>query len=369
MFSKLKKLIIWISHEANLSGANICMLEYIDVLRDNYNIIVIIPHEGDFQRALIAKKIEYKIIRQYNWIYDLNIISILYKLKIYLRNCFAFLSYVIILFRLRPDFVFTNTIVTHIGARVTKLFKIIHIWWIHEYGEKDFNIKINWGDVKVGYKNIDFLSYKVIANSFDVSNHLSQFISLNKIVTIYQPVTIENTESVMVKKEFAFLMFGQISDAKNISLVIDSFSKILKKQLYPIRIDIYGPCENINYLNSLYQQIEELGLHDSVSINVGFFRSSLIIPQYRYLINASKSEAFGRVVVEAQKCGVCPIVRNFAGAKELVGIDKGILFETFEDLSNLMLNIDWTESYSRGISYDETKEVNKLFDLINFEKS
>jgi glycosyltransferase involved in cell wall biosynthesis len=367
MFKKINKVIIWISHEANLSGANICMLEYIDVLRDNYNIIVIIPHEGDFQRTLIAKNIKYEIIRQYNWILDLNIINTFYRLKINFRNSIAFLSYVCILLRLRPDFVFTNTIVTHIGARVAKLFKIKHFWWIHEYGDKDFNIKINWGDIQAGYKYIDCMSFKVITNSLDVNNYFSKFISINKLVTIYQPVSISETEANVLKKDFTFLMFGQISDAKNISLVLDSFSKAFKENIYPIRIDIYGPCENIKYLKSLYMQIEELGIQDAVSLNVGFFRSCIIMPQYRYLINASKSEAFGRSVVEAQKYGVCPIVRNFAGVKELIGIDKGILFETFEDLSILMSEIDWTASYSRGTSYEETTEVNKLFDIINFE--
>ena len=63
----VKKKILWQAHEGNISGANLAMLEYIDVLQNEFDFSVILPHEGSMKQALVKRKIPFFVIRQYGW--------------------------------------------------------------------------------------------------------------------------------------------------------------------------------------------------------------------------------------------------------------------------------------------------------------
>ena len=76
------KNILWQAHEANISGANIAMLEYMDVLRNEFKFIVVLPHEGNMCTQLKKKEIEYKIVRQYNWGVNIKSVSFYKAIKI-----------------------------------------------------------------------------------------------------------------------------------------------------------------------------------------------------------------------------------------------------------------------------------------------
>lgn len=356
-----KKKIVWFAHEANTSGANIAMMEYAEALKADYDFHFVIPHQGNMIAILLQKGFSTSVIPQYGWTVGMNSKMSINKFRLIFRSLLAIASSIVLLKKQNASFVFTNTQVSFIGSVAARICRLPHIWWVHEFGEEDFGFKIGFGNIKKGYHWMQKSSGIIIANSEAVKNKLIVLMPKANIKRLYQPVSIIPSENSLNKKN-AFLMFGQIIPSKG-HLVVLGALKIIKEQDADnnLELHIYGPCENEDYLKILELFISVNGLEDRVKIEIGFFNKEEIMPQYRNIIIASDAEAFGRVIIEANKYGLKAIVKNVGGAPELINETNGFLYNDLKELVSILSEQKDQKSNSDiCLNYDEENEIIQL---------
>ena len=84
------------------------------------------------------------------------------------------------------------------------------------------------------------------------------------------------------------------------------------------------------------------------------------MPHYDFLIVASKAEAFGRVIIEANKMGLKVIVKNSGGAPELINETNGLFYNYEEDLVNIFNGSSNLKNCINEFTYKESDEILKL---------
>ena len=357
----VKKTILWQAHEGNLSGANLALLEFIDALKTEFDFWVVLPHEGDMNSVLEQRKISYSIIHNYGWAISGIRWELFKYTRMLLRSMIAICQIRRLIRNVQPSYAFTNTLVPFTLSIAAKQLKVPHVWWIHEFGEDDFGFKIGWGFEQWAFKWMQRSSRIIISNSKAIRIKFSERMPSVKIVCIYQPVSWNHNTTIKVAKKAQFLMFGQIVDTKGHKDVLEALIAIKKMGKEIPSLHILGPNENSSYLNELHALIKSNELNAQVKIEVGYVECEKILPHYDVLIVASKAEAFGRVIVEANKAGLQVLVRNSGGAPELINESNGLLFDnTTELIAALSGEKRFPIKSGIRMNYDETKEIKKL---------
>jgi glycosyltransferase involved in cell wall biosynthesis len=350
-----KIITLWQAHEANLSGANLAMLEYIDQLTDPFQHIVVLPHEGNMQRELSKRGVDHYVVHQYGW-NGSKAIGFVQRLKVAFRTMRAVKRIRSIILENKVKLVCTNTQIPFNAALAARQSNIPHIWFIHEFGEEDFGFSIG----KRALNSMNDWSRLIVCNSEAVKQKFKQQLPTAKIERIYQPVSWKVTPKIIdyclpVEK---FLMFGQIVPSKGHMEVIEAFGKIHQSH-GSLKLDIKGPG-NDSYIQKLQSYIDDHHLRDVVSIEKGYFDKEQVLPAYEVLIVASDHEAFGRVIIEAHKAGVKTIVKNTGGAPELVNSSNGFVYDDVDELSMILSGKIPLNNEIIRLAYDEKEEVERL---------
>jgi glycosyltransferase involved in cell wall biosynthesis len=360
---KKKPIIVWQAHEGNLSGANIAMLEYIDALQANYSSHVILPHEGNMHKELTDRAVPLSIIRQYGWAGTADVGSFVKRIRRSVRTYIAVRAIKQLLDRTKPIFVFTNTLVPYSAAKAAYQLGLPHVWWIHEYGEEDFGFCIGNGNASNAYANMQQWSKLIICNSDAVMKKFRTLLPVVRVERIYQPVSWQVFAEQLAATETEYLMFGQIVASKGHLEVLEAMA-LSAKEGHRAQLHIKGPCEDTVYLERLHQLIATYGLTEQVKIETGFFVKEEVMPKYKVLIVASRSEAFGRVIIEANKAGLQVIVKNIGGAPELVNETNGVLYSTTEELSIIFNQKTRFSATNIRFNYNEATELQRLHHLL-----
>jgi glycosyltransferase involved in cell wall biosynthesis len=356
-----KPLIVWQAHEGNLSGANIALLEYIDALASDYAFHILLPHGGSMEEALAKRSVGCTIVPQYGWAGAKG--GLLQQLKRGIRTMIAVRTICTLLNRLSADFVFTNTLVPFAAAKAAYKLQLPHVWWIHEFGEEDFGFKTGWGKEQDAYKKMTRWSRLIICNSDAIMRKFRALMPAVPMQRIYQPVSWNSVERQRKTKLATYLMFGQITDSKGHLEVLEAVA-VAKQKGIIVTLHIKGPCENEAYLKSLQQFVTSHGLEQQVQIETGFFVKEEVLPSYDGLIVASRAEAFGRVIVEAQKAGLYVLVKNSGGAPELINGLNGVVFKDKEELLSIFTGDLLLQDHSPNLTYSETTELERLKQLL-----
>jgi len=357
-----KPFIVWQAHEGNLSGANIAMLEYIDALHYTYRSHVILPHEGSMRKALTERNVPVSIIPQYGWAGNIGG-SFVKRIKLIMRTRIAFKVIEKLLQQTNAALVCTNTLVPFLAAKVAYKLGLPHVWWIHEYGEEDFGFSIGNGNALHAYQKMQLWSKLIICNSEAVTKKFRSLLPAVQVERIYQPVSWLVRAPQIAATKAEYLMFGQIVASKGHLEVLEAMA-LSSKEGHRLQLHIKGPCEDAVYLEHLYQFIAAHGLTEQVKIEEGFFIKEEEMPKYKVLIVASRSEAFGRVIVEANKAGLHVIVKNRGGAPELMNESNGLLYTTIEELCAIFSGKTMLPDTGIRFNYNESIEIKRLNHLL-----
>lgn len=350
--------ILWQAHEANLSGANIALLEYIDKLDKDFVHTVVLPHAGNMQAECDDRDIKHYIVPQYNWL-NAATGGVVSRLKKTYRSQKAVKQISEILRTEQVNLVCTNTQLPFVASKAAHKLGLQHAWWIHEFGEEDFGFAIGAKAIQAMKRWTDL----VICNSEAVKTVFQQKMPGMKIERFYQPVSWKgSTHRERFGKDPAYLMFGQIIASKGHKEVIEAVYLANKKGIH-IQLDIVGPGE-ATYIAALHTIINQYRLKQQIHINEGYFTKEDIIPRYDRLILASRCEAFGRVIVEAQKAGLKTIVKNRGGAPELINDTNGLLYNDTADLVNILTGQTAMPAGEPQLAYDEADEIARLKQLL-----
>ena len=306
--------ILFISSDNNkTSGAFLCLVELNRYLREVYNVdtFVIIPKQGDGVQLLDKYHIPYKIIPSYSWItyngYSIKALAkTCFKLLMMLYNYIDIKKIKTIIKKGKFDFVHTNTIFSYVGAKAAFLEHTKHIWHLRECINEGHNSRIVVGES--GYKFIS-KSNIVLAVSQTVRQTYQNDIDAGKIKVVYDGVSanLYKKKNIFKDEVVQFTCIGGFIDNKNQIELINACD-ILKKsgqRNFHLNLVGRGPME----LN-LRAEVNRLGLNDYVTFSGVFDRVQDILEKTDIVCVVSKSEAFGRTVIEGMLQGCLIIGAN-----------------------------------------------------------
>lgn len=330
------KNVLIVNQSAELYGADKAILELIENYPVGYNPIVILHEEGPLKELLERKGIE---------VIKCSVIKVkrgILKPGFFLKLPFeVFKSFRIIRKQLngrKIDLIHSNATSVFIGAFYASIFRIKHLWHVHEIIEHPKKVK------EIYPKIVGLFSDYIIFNSNATSQHfLSIFPKLeSKSVVIHNgqnrnfPFSDEHRDFIRTnefkinKETIAIGLVGRISRLKGQFLLLEAF-KSLKEKFNNINLIYIGSvaCGQEHILNSLKSQIDDFGLNDTITI-IDFQKE--IWPYYDALdivtIPSTEPESFGLVATEAMLSSKPVIASKIGGLKEIIEEGKtGYFFE------------------------------------------
>jgi glycosyltransferase involved in cell wall biosynthesis len=325
-----KKKILIILHESSLSGANLALIQSIEILNaEGYKIICIFPYFGPICKRIleINHEIELEFFAYRWWLSGERNFLRLYPLRCAMRNLLAMWDINKLIKNDKPDILISNTIVINIGALLSWKFNIKHIWFIHEFGTLDHGLKFNFGSI-LGWHLMKKAPGFYVANSQVTSDFIKS--KVNRVVTTlyysfdtvkikFIPKTIPNLRR--------FIIMGRITESKGHHIIIDAMNILRNKGVY-FHLTILGNIEDRVFFNMIKARICDYGLENQIIYVPHSANPYDIVKDHNFVINCSKMEAFGRMNIEAMLLGIVLLASNSGSSPELIEHGKnGLLFE------------------------------------------
>lgn len=336
--------LVFLSHDGNCNGgAQKCLLDLLKGIRQIYpkiELYVIFPYEGDLIKKCLSYVDGYKVIPMAWWLLPgSQKVGVWQKIN-FLKKSRKVVSRVRrYLLKIKPDYAVTNTIVIPYLAVSCKLLGVKHYWFIHEVPSN------TWNDNKFVFtdrtiqKCICILSNKVFVTSDYAKSYYSKSISEKKLKVIDQAVELDLPVSPPISSHhwYTILLVGAFDSNKGQLELLQAVNEIVAdgKEIF-----CYLVGADVGTMTSCKEYVALHKLEHNV----------LIIPfvsdvwKYYYLsdvlVVCSTLETFGRVAVEAQKCGL-PVILSDVGANPERIIDNvnGLLYQK-GNLSDLVNKIE-----------------------------
>ncbi|HOJ78857.1 MAG TPA: glycosyltransferase family 4 protein [Bacillota bacterium] len=328
--------ILYITHYSDLYGANKSLLNVIDgIKKKGVNPYVILPNTpGDLEVELKNRNIQYKKYFYRPWVRTVGRKRPIREFVIKILN--SFVSYCIArdIMRWNIDLVHTNSICTDVGVRAAIKEKRNHIFHIREFMEEDYNLE--FFNQKKAFRLINY-SRRVIVISRALYDKFAKNIPKNKLSLIYNGLEVPTVfkEDHLLKETIRILLVGFISVQKGTQEAIDAINELVNEGMNNLQLLIVGTGEK-EYEDYLKEYVRNLKLEKNV-LFLGYRKDVEILRKEADLcLVCSKSEAFGRVTVEAMFSKVPLIATNTAGTAEIVrNFETGIVYESgnYQDLA------------------------------------
>lgn len=256
------------------------------------------------------------------------------------RNLLAAVSMLPLLRRLDPDVVVTNTLTIPSAAVAAKALRIPHVWYLHEFGEKDHGLTFDLG-LRSSVRLVNGLSARVIVNSRAIYDEFSRHIPSTKLRIAYCGVDVPDgltRVSPAPERPFRLVLVGLKAPSKGQEDAIRAVG-LLRERARDVRLTLVGHSSP-DYAPRLARLARDVRADDVVDF-VDFTED-----RYRYFQQAhvalmcSRSEAFGRVTVEAMKLGLPVIGADRGATRELIRDEGTGLLYAHGDPSGLAERID-----------------------------
>ena len=320
------KKVLFVAHEKMINGASHSLLNIIDCLSDRCNFIVVTPYkDGPFVDELQKRNVDIYYAPFYRWVEfkDKSFDEKKKKWKYYnkINNKLA-KKLSIILKNEKIDIIHSNTTVVDFGYKLSKIMKIPHIWHAREFGEKDFSM----------YPLCSYRKYfKIMSDNnyiICVSNIVSEKFK-NKIKDKYLKVIYNGVNKININNDKKYnlsknsklvcLQSGMINKTKGQDITIKAVDSLIKEG-YNIELLIAGSGD-----------ISDLGINKDDKKWLKILGQVNNLPEIRRNVDveivSSKSEAFGRVTIEAMMGSLAVIGSNSGATKELIkDKENGLLF-------------------------------------------
>ncbi|OCA99778.1 glycosyltransferase family 4 protein [Clostridium beijerinckii] len=335
--------VLVVTHIADLSGANKSLLSILEKLQNKVEFAVLVNEKkGELIDSLKALNIKI-IYAKYDWWYAEHRDRIYKGVARFVIDGTMYYAHhnvsYSLLEKLRTeqfDLVYTNTSTIDFGAIVAEKLNISHVWHIREFGKEDFGF-------------ISLVSSKHMAKRFQaakaiitISNALGEkykeLIAVNKLKVIYNGFNIDELycppRRHNLDQQINILIAGQVCAAKGQNQAIDAVANLVQTGL-PVKLYIAGEMDT-QYINSTLAKYEN---HDWV-VTLGQVKNMYELRKDIDIeLICSRSEAFGRVTLEAMLHGIPVVGSDAGGTRELINNrETGLLYE-YGDVNQLAENI------------------------------
>lgn len=314
-------------------------------LKEKLEIVVMVnDYPGSLSDEL--EKIGIPIVRaSYSWWYiqpRKNIIKKvyhrIYDTRQYRRNWLTN-ELLVTLQQYSFDFVYTNTSTVDAGAIISEYLGVPHYWHVREFGIEDFGfVPIVEDEV---YERAFNNAEKIIVISDALRAKYMKIVPSDKIVKIYNGFDIDRltgTSPKQISGHMNVLITGQVCEGKGQQQAIEAIQKLQNNGL---DIDLYiAGSVNEEYLKPIIKRLRGdtswlhvLGMCEDMFALRNRMHAELI---------CSRSEAFGRVTLEAMLHGVAVIGSDRGCNPELITNEKtGLIYQygNIDDLARCIKRI------------------------------
>lgn len=327
--------ICFVAHSGRNGGAERVLLETIEILQSRgIECHVIVPEPGYFCGALQKLGVPFFVISFPHWM-SRGSLSLLTRAKCVLGTILNSLVLAWRIHRLKCDLVYTNTVTVCTGAFAARLLGCPHIWHLHEFGKEDQGLSFLFGE-HLSLLLVNRFSTRCICVSKILAEKYKQYIDPGKVTVIYPSLhlalngadTVADSRSVAPPhgKRFRCVIVGTLMEGKGQEESVLAFAE-LKKSGVDAELLILG--EGIpSYRSHLEQLVDTHGLRDNVSFLGQAMNSLPVMRCSDAVLVCSRSEAFGRVTIEAMLVGK-PVIGARSGATQELITDgvNGLVYE------------------------------------------
>lgn len=329
---------LFVSHTSGIGGAELAMVETMTgLLASGHRVHAVLPQRGPLEQHLNAHKIGYHIVVYDQWTgYGrLSFVSKALFVRGFVRSARGIAR---VAKQVKADVVVTNTSTTPVGALGAALASKKHIWHLHEFVEEDHGLNWYFG-AAFSYSLISRLSNAIICTSQAVAEKARRVMpGARRLHTIYcacNMVAKAPFDSAL-KAPARLLMAGSISDGKNQLEAVEAVV-LLEAEGVDVELRLVGNVSPA-YGQKLFKAIEKLKRPGRIYIENFEADMTGVFDKADVFLMTSRMEAFGRVLVEAQKRGLPCIGPDAGGIPEILDNGRGLLYKP-GDAKDLALQI------------------------------
>jgi glycosyltransferase involved in cell wall biosynthesis len=303
--------ILWISHTGGIGGAEQGMVEAIDALaaRGHENHVVM-RDEGPLRERLTSARSVH--VCWHNWWAQMDPPSLLDRLRwaaydgIRARRGLANL-----VDSTDAEVIVSNSIVAWAGALAARDARRPHVWFLHEYGYDDHGYRFNLGN----RTSLAFMRYSTdlfLVNSGALRTHFSRWFPERKIRRVRYAVEVPNEPPAEQRGErnFRLALVGWRKLAKGQQDAVEALERLVGAGL-DLELDLIGSEGEVGFDRHLRE------VAGAATDRIHFFdyqdNPFELLARADVGLMCSRSEAFGRVTIEAMKLGK-PVIGTASGA-------------------------------------------------------
>ena len=318
--------VLFVSHSSQLYGAERSLFTLVKGLKNAGGVLpaVLLPGKGPLVDLMRAERITVIVKPYFPWI-GKNCLNRTFLGPVRLLfNVITTVSLHQTIYTLQPDVVYSNTLATPLGAIISQWHRIPHIWHAREFVQEDLGKDFDWG----WNLSTRLLSRAaaIICNSSAVRRKLRRFIHKNTFKVIYngfefnpEPLpdpTVKFKQPAATSATAKIMIIGNVHPGKGHADAIRALGLLLSEG-FRVELDVLG-SGNTQYRRYLQTLAARLSIDAKINW-LGFVRDPLPrLAEAAVLFACSRSEAFGRVAVEAMALGTPVIGTASGGLPEII---------------------------------------------------
>ncbi|MGA7411351.1 MAG: glycosyltransferase family 4 protein, partial [Bryobacteraceae bacterium] len=362
--------VCFVSHSSSDGGAERVLLETIESLHDEgIECRVLLPSSGHFSRELMRLGIPFSVISFPLWM-SRNNLSFALRLKTALNLSKDTAQVAWRISKWKCDVVYSNTVTVCIGAFAAKLLRLPHVWHLHEFGFEDQGLSFLFGK-RWSLKVINRMSSACVCVSNALATAYGESIDASKISVIYPSLRCLPSEYsgngpaapiVSRTERFRCVIVGALIEGKGQEDAVLAVS-VLKKAGVDAELIVIGEGEP-GYRRHLQTLAEKNQVAGSVVFTGSVPNAFPSMCSADVVLVCSRSEAFGRVTIEAMYSGK-PLIgaRSGATAELIDGGVNGLLYKTGdpEDLAAQIKYLYENPGIAKALGTSAKKWVEQRF--------
>lgn len=321
-----------------LGGAERCLQELIAMeVKCGVECALIAPNRGALTDYVEDLGVPIKVIPYSPWVRwaDEGLFPLVAKSVVkVVKNFISEVRFSFALVKLAPSVVHINTSAIGSGYYASKRLGIPVVWHVRELCNTQSGRIFYSPDAQ---RAIIASSDCVIAVSETVAKTMRPYLSGNNMVTIYdslRPPSLPRRSDILAGIPVIAIV-GNINPAKG---QIDAILALveLSKAGIPFKAVVAGDGLDNQYCRDIINIIEGAGIQECITFLGHTDDSYETLMSSDVSLNCSMSESFGRVTVESMLSGCLTIGRNTTGTAELLSSGHGLLYNTVQELSEML---------------------------------
>jgi glycosyltransferase involved in cell wall biosynthesis len=321
--------VLLVSHSSGLAGAERDLLELARALmgRPDAQTTVVLPRDGPL-RALLDDAGVHTITLRHRWWVTVRA-PLPRRAWALAVNAVAVVRLRRLITRLQPDVVVTGTLTIPSAAVAARLTNRPHLWYVQEFGAEDHGFRFHLGRDRT-MRLIGELSAVVAACSGAVAAHLARWVSAEKIHVLHYAFDVPSRrEEQPVPADpgsFTLVLVGTKLEGKGQEEALAAL-ELLRSRGVPARLRLVGPGRP-EYVLRLKRTARRLDVEAHTDFVDEVSDAGPELEAADAVLVCSRSEAFGRVAVEAMRKRVPVVGARSGGTQEqLTSSGGGLLYE------------------------------------------